>query len=81
MSLCKYTSNLNQLEAANRQLRSTRQFVEEQAAERETERDEFARRLTELRDENARLSTRLQNNARILSEVGFSLTFLDRKQK
>ncbi|KAM3956972.1 uncharacterized protein ACR2FA_009020 [Aphomia sociella] len=57
------------LEAANRQLRSTRQFVEEQAAERETERDEFAKRLADLRDENSRLTTRLQNNARILNEV------------
>ncbi|XP_049876262.1 major antigen-like isoform X4 [Pectinophora gossypiella] len=57
------------LEAANRQLRATRQFVEEQASERETERDEFAARLAELRDENARLATRLQNNARILNEV------------
>ncbi|KAJ2940342.1 hypothetical protein O0L34_g16 [Tuta absoluta] len=58
-----------QLEAANRQLRSTRQFVEEQAAEREAERDEFAKRLAELRDENGRLATRLQNNARILNEM------------
>ncbi|PZC77494.1 hypothetical protein B5X24_HaOG203372 [Helicoverpa armigera] len=57
------------LEAANRQLRSTRQFVEEQAAEREAERDEFARRLQDLRDENTRLATRLQNNARILNEM------------
>ncbi|GBP22513.1 hypothetical protein EVAR_78691_1 [Eumeta japonica] len=58
-----------QLEAANRQLRSTRQFVEEQAAERETERDDFARQLRDLREENARLAQRLQSNARILSEV------------
>lgn len=63
------TQRTAQLEAANRQLRSTRQFVEEQASEREAERDEFARRLAELRDENARLATRLQNNARILNEV------------
>ncbi|XP_063829172.1 pericentrin-like [Ostrinia nubilalis] len=58
-----------QLEAANRQLRSTRQFVEEQASEREAERDEFAKRLADLREENARLATRLQNNARILNEM------------
>ncbi|KOB78168.1 Uncharacterized protein OBRU01_00555, partial [Operophtera brumata] len=57
------------LEAANRQLRSTRQFVEEQASEREAERDEFARRLAELRDENTRLGTRLQSSARIVTEV------------
>ncbi|XP_075979991.1 uncharacterized protein LOC142979119 isoform X2 [Anticarsia gemmatalis] len=69
-SLQKERDDLHQqLEAANRQLRSTRQFVEEQASEREAERDEFARRLADLRDENARLSTRLQNNARILNEM------------
>ncbi|XP_063626258.1 golgin subfamily B member 1 [Cydia splendana] len=58
-----------QLEAANRQLRSTRSFVEEQAAEREVERDEFARRLDAMRDENNRLTSRLQTNATILNEV------------
>ncbi|KAF9790143.1 hypothetical protein SFRURICE_020881, partial [Spodoptera frugiperda] len=59
---------MQQLEAANRQLRSTRQFVEEQAAEREAERDDWARREADLRDEANRLSARLQNNARILNE-------------
>ncbi|CAB3234461.1 unnamed protein product [Arctia plantaginis] len=58
-----------QLEAANRQLRSTRQFVEEQAAEREAERDEFARRLADLRHDNTRLAARLHSSARILTEV------------
>lgn len=58
-----------QLEAAHRQLRATRQFVEEQAAEREHERDEFARRLHDARDDNQRLLARLQTNARILAEV------------
>ncbi|XP_047992077.1 rootletin-like [Leguminivora glycinivorella] len=58
-----------QLEAANRQLRSTRSFVEEQAAEREAERDEFARRLDAMRDENNRLTSRLQTNATILNEM------------
>ncbi|CAH1639368.1 unnamed protein product [Spodoptera littoralis] len=60
---------VQQLEAANRQLRSTRQFVEEQAAEREAERDDWARRERDLRDDAARLTARLQNNARILNEV------------
>ncbi|XP_072945175.1 uncharacterized protein [Epargyreus clarus] len=58
-----------QLEAANRQLRATRAFVEEQAAEREAERDEFAARVRDLRDDNARLAQRLHTNARILSEI------------
>ncbi|XP_060804981.1 golgin subfamily A member 4 [Amyelois transitella] len=70
-----------QLEAANRQLRSTRQFVEEQASEREAERDEFARRLADLRQDNLRLSARLQSNARILSEMYRLRTHCDcRKQ-
>ncbi|XP_035444329.2 pericentrin isoform X4 [Spodoptera frugiperda] len=60
---------MQQLEAANRQLRSTRQFVEEQAAEREAERDDWARREADLRDEANRLAARLQNNARILNEM------------
>lgn len=60
---------MSQLEAANRQLRSTRSFVEEQASEREAERDEFARTLQALRDENTRLAARLQSNAAILTEV------------
>ncbi|CAG4982095.1 unnamed protein product [Colias eurytheme] len=60
---------MQQLEAANRQLQSTRKFVEEQATEREAERDEFAARLAALRDENTRLTARLHSNARILAEV------------
>ncbi|XP_064073507.1 golgin subfamily B member 1-like [Vanessa tameamea] len=58
-----------QLEAANRQLRATRQFVEEQAGEREAERDEFAARLRALRDDNQRLSARLLAGARVLAEI------------
>ncbi|KAH9632393.1 hypothetical protein HF086_011893 [Spodoptera exigua] len=63
------------LEAANRQLRSTRQFVEEQAAEREAERDDWARRERDLTDDAARLTARLQNNARILNEVSLTNIF------
>ncbi|XP_050347699.1 golgin subfamily A member 4-like isoform X2 [Nymphalis io] len=58
-----------QLEAANRQLRATRQFVEEQAGEREAERDEFAARLRALRDDNQRLAARLLAGARVLAEI------------
>ncbi|XP_053610633.1 golgin subfamily A member 4-like isoform X4 [Plodia interpunctella] len=57
------------LEAANRQLRSTRQFVEEQAAEREAERDDAVRSLALLRADNLRLSARLQANHDILAEM------------
>lgn len=69
-----YNVYVMQLEAANRQLRSTRKFVEEQEAEREAERDEFAARLRDLRDDNERLAARLATNARILAEVGPSLS-------
>lgn len=39
-----------QIEAADKQLKSTRQFLEEQAAEREQERDEFSRELGGLQE-------------------------------
>ncbi|XP_041982534.1 golgin subfamily A member 4-like isoform X2 [Aricia agestis] len=58
-----------QLESASAQLRSTRKFVEEQAAEREQEHEEWAASLEQLREENARLATRLSTNARIVAEV------------
>ena len=41
----------SQLEVADKQLRSTRAFLEEQAGERESEREEWERRLTSLREE------------------------------
>ena len=40
-----------QLEVADKQLRATRQFLEEQAAEREQEREEWDRRLVEARQD------------------------------
>ncbi|XP_075220874.1 uncharacterized protein LOC142324100 isoform X2 [Lycorma delicatula] len=43
--------NTKQVEAADKQLRSTREFLEEQAAERESERDEFSRELSLLREQ------------------------------
>lgn len=39
-----------QIAAADKQLKSTRQFLEEQAAERELERDEFVREIQRLTD-------------------------------
>lgn len=38
-----------QIEAADKQLKSTRQFLEEQAIEREQERDEFSREIERLK--------------------------------
>lgn len=40
-----------QIDAADKQLKATRQFLEEQAAEREQERDEFCKELEELKDQ------------------------------
>lgn len=42
-------SDLNQIEAADKQLKATRQFLEDQAAEREQERDEFVKEIERLR--------------------------------
>ena len=42
------------MEAADKQLRATRQFLEEQALEREAEREEWERRLNTLQPNNKR---------------------------
>lgn len=39
----------SQIEAADKQLKATRQFLEDQAAEREQERDEFGKEIEKLR--------------------------------
>lgn len=60
------------MEAADKQLRSTRAFLEEQALEREQERDEFTReieRLTELLRERDRDWT---SHKQFISEVSTS---------
>lgn len=43
--ICSYS----QIEAADAQLRSSRQFLEEQAAERETEREELLAQIAQLK--------------------------------
>lgn len=58
------------MESANKQLRSTRQFLEEQASEREQERDEFQKELITLREENSKLLLKTQNQSKICKEVG-----------
>lgn len=40
-----------QIEAADKQLKSTRQFLEEQAIEREHERDDFSKEIDRLKSE------------------------------
>jgi hypothetical protein len=39
-----------QIEAADKQLKATRKFLEDQASEREQERDEYSKELDKLRD-------------------------------
>jgi septal ring factor EnvC (AmiA/AmiB activator) len=39
----------SQIEAADKQLKATRQFLEDQATEREQERDEFSKEIEKLR--------------------------------
>ncbi|KAF4532760.1 hypothetical protein B566_EDAN003540, partial [Ephemera danica] len=58
-----------QLEAADKQLRSTRGFLDEQAAERETERDEFGREVQRLQEAlGARDRDRLESE-RLTKEI------------
>lgn len=40
---------LAQIDAADKQLKATRQFLEDQAAEREQERDEFVKEIEKLK--------------------------------
>ena len=54
----KVTEVEQQLEVADKQLRATRQFLEEQAAEREQEREEWDRRLVEARKDKVVLVRR-----------------------
>lgn len=42
-------TKINQIEAADKQLKATRKFLEEQAAEREHERDEFTKEIERLK--------------------------------
>lgn len=44
-----YLLSSSQIEAADKQLKATRQFLEDQAAEREQERDEFSKEIEKLR--------------------------------
>ena len=46
-----------QLEAADKQLKATRQFLEEQAQERETEREEWERKIAAVRLQSTRLAS------------------------
>ena len=62
-----------QLDAADKQLRSTRQFLEEQAQEREAEREDWERKLAALQAESRRYSSEFRR-----STVGSAIGPLDR---
>ena len=51
MHIIIVTITLLQIAAADKQLRSTRAFLEEQATEREQERDEFNKELSRLQEQ------------------------------
>lgn len=55
--------------AADKQLRSTRQFLEEQAIEREQERDEFVQEIQKLQDQLRDREKDRVDNERLIKEV------------
>jgi hypothetical protein len=61
-----------QVEAADKQLRATRLFLEEQAAEREQERDEFLREIAKLQEQVRERDHDHSERERLIKEVGFS---------
>lgn len=74
-------SNL-QIEAADKQLKATRQFLEDQAAEREQERDEFSKEIEKLRlivkekDKEKTAQDSLTKEVRIFNILSLLHTFL-----
>lgn len=62
------------MEAADKQLRATRLFLEEQAAEREQERDDFLREITKLQEQIRERDHDRSERERLTKEV--SLPFL-----
>ncbi|CAH1406431.1 unnamed protein product [Nezara viridula] len=58
-----------QIEAADKQLKSTRQFLEEQAAERETERDDYSKEIISLQAQLKEKGKNLSFQERFTTEV------------
>ncbi|KAF7399657.1 hypothetical protein HZH68_008249 [Vespula germanica] len=61
-----------QIEAADKQLRATRTFLEEQAAEREAERDESAKQINHLQEQLKEREREKERDQRITSENSLS---------
>ncbi|XP_055692681.1 pericentrin isoform X3 [Lutzomyia longipalpis] len=59
----------SQINAADKQLRATRQFLEEQAAEREVERDEFTREIEKLTGQLRERDKERSTHDRLVKEV------------
>lgn len=72
-------TKINQIEAADKQLKATRKFLEEQAAEREHERDEFTKEIERLkvviqnRDKERGLHERTEKEVRTFLILSFIL--------
>jgi hypothetical protein len=64
-----------QVEVADKQLRSTHQFLEEQAAEREQERDDFLQEIAKLREQVREQDHERTERERLAKEVSFSFFF------
>ncbi|GAB0099973.1 pericentrin [Sergentomyia squamirostris] len=60
---------INEINAADKQLRSTRLFLEEQAAEREVERDEFIREIEKLKEQLKERDRERSSHDRLTKEV------------
>ncbi|XP_066900908.1 centromere-associated protein E isoform X2 [Halyomorpha halys] len=58
-----------QIDAADKQLKSTRQFLEEQAAERETERDDYSKEIISLQAQLKEKGKNLSSQERFTTEV------------
>lgn len=70
---------MTQIDTADKQLKATRQFLEEQAAEREQERDEFQREIellkSQLRDMEKERSSFANASEEVSSSIHWPMDF------
>ncbi|XP_043270421.1 A-kinase anchor protein 9 isoform X2 [Venturia canescens] len=69
---CIHRVSCRKIEAADKQLRGTRKFLEEQASEREIERDEAARQINSLQEQIKECEREKERDLRISSESSLS---------
>lgn len=65
-----------QIEAADKQLKATRKFLDEQASERETERDEAAKQIHILQEQLKEREREKERDQRITSEVSSKKSYI-----